>query len=121
MNKTNEFAGSILNTAQPLQGKLDTVVGLAKDIDGLASSINGSATQINGTAKGINGTASTILNTARSINAGVAQINTNIDTTIAVAAGIKDDTGGILGQANEANHLADCINSGTINPSSPGC
>ncbi|MCA1683887.1 MAG: hypothetical protein LC708_01975, partial [Actinobacteria bacterium] len=116
--------GSILDTAKPLQGKLDSIVGLAKDIDGLASSINGSATDINGTAKGINGTASTILNTARSINAGVAQINKNLDTTIAIAAGIKSDTGGILGQANDANHEADCINSNLLaNPagSSPGC
>jgi len=96
-------------------------VGLAKDIDGLASSINGSASDINGTAKGINGTASTILGTARSINSGVAQINTNLDTTIAIARGIKDDTGGILGQANRANHLADCIDSGLIDAGSPGC
>jgi len=121
LNKTNEYAGSILETAKPLQGKLDSIVGLARDIDGLASSINTSASQINGTARGINGTASTILGTARSINAGVAQINTNLDTTIAIAQGIKSDTGGILGQANRANHLADCIDSGVINPASPGC
>lgn len=124
LGKTNELAGSILDTAKPLQGKLDTVVGLARDIDGLASSINGSASDINGTAKGINGTASTILGTARSINAGVAQINKNLDTTIAIAAKIKGDTGGILGQANTANHEADCINSNLLaNPSgsSPGC
>ena len=123
LNKTNELAGSILETAKPLQGSLDQVVGLAKDIDGLASSINGSASQINGTARGINGTASTILNTARSINAGVAQINTNIDTTIAIAQGIKSDTGGILGQAIRADLLADCINSGQVSatPPAPGC
>jgi methyl-accepting chemotaxis protein len=123
LNKTNDLAGSILGTAQPLQGKLDSIVGLARDIDGLASSINTSASQINGTAKGINNTASTILNTARSINAGVAQINTNLDTTIAIAQSIKADTGGILGEANRANHLADCINSGAVsaNPPAPGC
>jgi len=120
LGKTNELAGSILDTAKPLQGKLDTVIGLAKDIDGLASSINGSASAINGTAKGINGTASTILNTARSINSGVAQINKNLDTTLAVVAAIKSDTGGILGQANRANHLADCINSGAVVTSLPG-
>ena len=123
LNKTNELAGSILGTAQPLQGKLDSIVGLARDIDGLASSINTSASQINGTARGINNTASTILNTARSINAGVAQINTNLDTTIAIAQSIKADTGGILGEANRANHLADCINSGAVSatPPAPGC
>ncbi|MCA1683565.1 MAG: hypothetical protein LC708_00295, partial [Actinobacteria bacterium] len=105
------------------QGKLDTVVGLAHDIDGLAGSIDGTAKAINGTAKSINGTASTILGTARSINAGVAQINTNIDTTLAIAAGIKSDTGGILNQAIQANHNADCINSGQVStsPPAPGC
>ncbi|MCA1684350.1 MAG: hypothetical protein LC708_04430, partial [Actinobacteria bacterium] len=39
----------------------------------------------------------------------------------AIAQGIKADTGGILNQANRANHLADCIDSGVINPASPGC
>ena len=120
LGKTNELAGSILETAKPLQGKLDQVIGLAKEIDGLATSINNSAQSINGTARGINGTASTILNTARSINAGVAQINKNLDTTLAVAASIKADTGGIIGEAIRANHLADCINSGAVVANLPG-
>jgi methyl-accepting chemotaxis protein len=114
LGRTNELAGSILDTAKPLQGKLDTVIGLAKDIDGLATSINGSATTINGTAKGINGTASSILNTARSINAGVIQINRNIDTTIAIANRIKGDTGAILVEAKQANKESGCIAKGTL-------
>ena len=109
LGRTNELAASILQTAQPLQGKLDQIIQLAKSVDGLATSINNSATTINGTAKGINGTASTILSTARSINDGVAQINTNLDTTLALAAKIKADTGNILGQADTANHFASCI------------
>ncbi len=120
LGRTNELAGSILETAKPLQGQLDQIVGLARDIDGLATTINNSAQSINGTARGINGTASTILNTARSINAGVAQINRNLDTTLAVAASIKGDTGGIIGEANRANHLADCINSGAVVTNLPG-
>ncbi len=120
LGKTNELAGSILETARPLQGQLDQIVGLARDIDGLATSINNSAQSINGTARGINGTASTILNTARSINAGVIQINRNLDTTLAVAAAIKADTGGIIGEAVRANHLADCINSGAVVTNLPG-
>ena len=121
LGKTNELAGSILETAKPLQGKLDTVIGLARDIDGLASSINGTAGAINNTANGINGTAGTILGTAQSIQRGVAQINRNLDTTLAVAAAIKGDTGNILGNANRAQLLADCINSGSLGPNSPGC
>jgi len=109
LGRTNELAGSVLESAQPLEGKLDEIVRLAKSIDGLATSIDASATSINGTARGINGAAGTILNTARSINDGVAQINTNLDTTLALAAKIKSDTGNILGQADTANHFASCI------------
>ncbi|HUQ63161.1 MAG TPA: hypothetical protein VM121_05375 [Acidimicrobiales bacterium] len=123
LERTNELAGSILDTAKPLQGELDQIVGLAKSIDGLATSINGSAGTINGTAKNINGTVSTILNTARSINAGVIQINRNIDTTIAVAQQIKVDSGNILNNAVGANRTAACIANGTLtgNINSPDC
>jgi methyl-accepting chemotaxis protein len=114
LGRTNELASSILATAKPLQGQLDQVIGLAKSIDGLATSINGTAGTINGTAKGINGSAATILGTARSINDGVAQINTNLDTTLALAHQIKTDTGNILGQADTANHFASCIDRGLL-------
>jgi methyl-accepting chemotaxis protein len=114
LGRTNELASSILQTAQPLQGKLDQIVQLAKSVDGLATSINNSASTINGTAKGINGTASTILATARSINDGVAQINTNLDTTLALANSIKTDTGNILTNARAADRELDCIAKGSL-------
>jgi methyl-accepting chemotaxis protein len=114
LGRTNQLASSILDTAKPLQGQLDQVINLAHSIDGLATSINGTAGTINGTAKGINSAAGTILGTARSINDGVAQINTNLDTTLALAAKIKADTGNILGQADTANHFASCIDRGLL-------
>lgn len=114
LGRTNELASSILDTAKPLQGKLDQIIALAKSVDGLATSINNSAATINGTAKGINGTASTILATARSINDGVAQINTNLDTTLALANAIKTDTGNILTNAKAADRELDCITKGTL-------
>jgi methyl-accepting chemotaxis protein len=114
LGRTNELAGSILETAKPLEGKLDEIVRLAKSIDGLATSINASAGTINGTARGINGTAGTILNTARSINDGVAQINTNLDTTLALANAIKTDTGNILTGARAADRSLDCIENGAL-------
>jgi uncharacterized protein YoxC len=43
LNRTNEAAGSILASAQPLEGKLAQVVTLAQSVDGLAKSINGTA------------------------------------------------------------------------------
>jgi methyl-accepting chemotaxis protein len=114
LGRTNELASSILDTAKPLQGKLDQIIALAKSVDGLATSINNSASTINGTAHGINGTASTILATARSINDGVAQINTNLDTTLALANAIKTDTGNILTNAKAADRELDCITKGSL-------
>jgi methyl-accepting chemotaxis protein len=114
LGRTNELAGSILGSAEPLEGKLDEIVRLAKSIDGLATSIDGSATAINGTARGINGTAGTILNTARSINDGVAQINANLDTTLILADAIKADTGNILTNARAADRSLDCIENGGL-------
>jgi methyl-accepting chemotaxis protein len=142
LNRTNELATSILNSAVPLQGKLSTIVneantinGSAASINGSAGSINGSAVSINGTAKGIGGSATSIggaasringtagainaeagriLDVARSLDRGVAQININLDGTIPIANAIRSDTGGIVGQAVNAKVNAACINGGLL-------
>ena len=114
LGRTNELAGSILESAKPLEGKLDEIVRLARSIDGLATTIDGSASAINGTARGINGTAGTILGTARSINDCVAQINANLDTTLSLANAIKADTGNILTNAKVADRELDCIEHGAL-------
>lgn len=111
---TNELAASILATAEPLEGQLNEVIRLAVSIDGLATSINNTAGTINQTARGINGAAASILGTARAINDGVAQINVNLDTTLALADAIKTDTGNILGQAGDARFNAGCIDRGLL-------
>jgi hypothetical protein len=46
---------------------------------------------------------------AKRINDDVAQINTNLDGTIAVANTIKGDTGNILTEAKTAERYAACI------------
>jgi len=114
LGRTNELAASILETAKPLEGKLDEIVRLAQSVDGLGTGINNSASTINGTARGINGTAGTILNTARSINDGVAQINVNLDETLRLANMIKTDTGNILTGARAADRSLDCIDNGLL-------
>jgi len=114
LGRTNELASSILETAKPLEGKLDEIVRLAKSVDGLATSINNSASTINGTARGINGTAGVILTTARSINDGVAQINVNLDDTLRLATAIRTDTTNILTNAKAADRELDCIEKGTL-------
>src|SRR5207302_893650 len=68
LNRTNQTAGSILESAKPLEGKLAQVVTLAQSVDGLAKSINGTAGTINSTGGTINGTASAINGSAVKIN-----------------------------------------------------
>lgn len=123
LNRTNDTAGSILNTAQPLEGKLDRIVGLAQSIDRLGASILGSARKINGTAVEINGTATKVGATARGINTVAAEIldvgrridrdvrliNENLDVTISIARSIKSDTGNIVVEARKAHQNAACI------------
>ena len=123
LDVTNRRAGSILQSAQPLQGKLAQIVQLAQSVDGTAKSIDSSAGTVSGTATainttagaigttatGINGQAASILDTARSIQRGTAQINTNLDVTIAIVEQIKGDTANILGQALHAHKEAACI------------
>ena len=127
LDVTNQRAGSILASAQPLEGQLNEVIRLAESIDGLATTINGSAQSINGTAgsinglagsingtagqinnlaSGINSDASSILELARDIDVGVALINRNLDTTIALAQDIQANTSTIVGQAVRADELA---------------
>jgi methyl-accepting chemotaxis protein len=78
LNRTNELASSILSSAKPLQGLLDTTDATARDIAGLAKSIDKTARTIESTAGTVNGTASTINRTAGGINNSVGTIH---DTT----------------------------------------
>ena len=119
LDTTNELAGSILVTAEPLQGKLAEIVRLAKSVDGLAKSINASATTVDGTAKNINGNAAKIVGTARSIDRGVMQINTNLERSLEITGAVDSDATNILSQAELAHRLAACIDGGLPSPGSP--
>ena len=92
LNRTNELATSILNSAVPLQGKLSTIVNEANTINGAAGSINGSAGSINKSAVSINGTAKGIGGSATSIGGSATRIN--------------GTAGGING---EAARILDCL------------
>lgn len=123
LSRTDEVAGSILTTAEPLEGQLAQIVGLAREIDELAASINGTAGAINGTAgkinntagainttaKGINAEAAAILDVAKRIDVDVQTINENLDDTIAIARAILGDTNNVLVQAVDAHQNAACI------------
>jgi methyl-accepting chemotaxis protein len=88
LNRTNELATSILQSAKPLQGQLNTVAATARDIDDVAKSINETAETINTTAGTINHTAGTINDTAR-------DIATSVDTISRTAGTIDNTTGNI--------------------------
>ena len=102
LNRTNATAASILETAQPLQGKLDQIVQIAQSIDGHAGSILGTAKNINGTGATVNGTAGTINKTAKTINGTAADIH-------ATALAIDATAGKINGTAKDINAQAAAI------------
>ncbi len=120
LDRVNELAVSIRDSAVPLRPDLDEIISLAKSIDARAATINQSASGINGTAAGINATAGNILETARSIDRGVEQINRNLDTTLALVTTLKGETGNVLGQAVQAHKSVACIDQGVPGGSGDG-
>ena len=119
LDTTNRLAGSILETAKPLEGKLGEIIRLATSVDGLAKSINASASTVDGTAKGINANATKIVGTAQSIDRGVKQIITNLNVTLGIVTSVKGDTANILTQADLAHKVAACIDQGLPLPGTP--
>ncbi|MGH3686962.1 MAG: hypothetical protein ACRDRU_01350 [Pseudonocardiaceae bacterium] len=110
LNRTNEVAASILQSAKPLQGLLTTADATARDIDGVAKSINGTAGTINGSAITINGTATTINGSARDINNNVGTINGTAFTINSTAKGIDNRAAAILDVAQRIDVDAANIN-----------
>jgi uncharacterized protein YoxC len=80
LTRTNETASSILNSAKPLEGKLNQVIGLAQSVDGLAKSINGTAGAIN-----------------------AHDIFERVATTNGVVTGVRGDAGNITGSLKKTN------------------
>jgi len=103
LNRTNETASSILNSAKPLEGKLAQVITLAQSVDGLAKSINGTAGTINNTGGNINGTASVI-------NGSAVKINGTAKTIGGTAKAISGSANSINGSATTINATAGAIN-----------
>lgn len=125
LNRTNDTASSILETATPLEGQLNEIITLAQEIDQLAASINGTAGTINSTANtigntavgindnatGINSEAAQILDVARRINSDVADINQLLADTVNIAQRINRDSNNIIREARDINRTAAAIDS----------
>lgn len=123
LNRTNDTAASILETATPLEGQLNEIIALAQEIDQLAASINGTAGTINSTAStigntavgindnatGINSEAAQILDVARRINSDVADINELLASTVDIARRINGDSNNIINEAVDIRETAKAI------------
>ncbi|MGH3613579.1 MAG: hypothetical protein ACRDRK_13490 [Pseudonocardia sp.] len=110
LNRTNEAASSILESARPLEASLTTIVGTAGEINTLAGSINGSAGSINGSAGGINNSAGTINTSAIAINDNAVKILGSATTINGVASGINGKAAEILDVAQRIDVDAKNIN-----------
>lgn len=104
LNRTNELATSILESAKPLEGQLNTVDVTARDIDDLAKSINETAGAINATAGTINHTAGTISNTAGDIATSLDTINRTAGTISNTTGDIADTNGTTEGTGGSSLH-----------------
>jgi uncharacterized protein YoxC len=110
LNRTNEFAASILASTQPLAGDLATMVTQARALDSLSGSLDTSTGTINGTvgrlltiANGMSATAGDINATNKKVAASSAEVDDTTkqvaDTTRALnttAKGINASLAGLL-------------------------
>ena len=110
LQRTNQSAASILESAKPLQGLLTTIVNTAGEINNQAGSINGSAGSINGSATGINGSAGSIIGSATAINTNAGNILGSATRIDPLARDINTEAASILGTARLVDRDAKDIN-----------
>jgi type II secretory pathway pseudopilin PulG len=119
LNRTNELAESILDSARPLDTQLGRIVSTATGIDNRASSINSKAGSINSTAGSINSTAGSINTSAGEINTSAGEINSAAGAINSSAGAINSTAGAINSSAGSISTSAGAINTsaGDINAS----
>lgn len=119
----NEKAAGILAAAKPLDGQLDTIIGVVGSIDasavsildtaeaigGNVDSIRSTAGSINGTVDSIHGNFVALAPVVDSIQQGVVAINGRADKIIAIARGIRSDSGNVLARVNDIDKHAESI------------
>jgi len=100
LQRTNRLAGSILQSASPLERKLDQVVAEARGINGVAGRIDSTAGQIDGTAAAIDSTAGDINANAGSIDQSAGAIDATAGEIDTSAADIDSTAGAIASTAS---------------------
>jgi uncharacterized phage infection (PIP) family protein YhgE len=122
LNRTNELAESILDSARPLDTQLGRIVSTATGINNRAASINSKAGSINSTAGSINDSAGTINTSAGEINGAAGEINSSAGSINSTAGAINSSAGSIDSSAGAINSSAGSIDTsaGEINDSAVG-
>jgi type II secretory pathway pseudopilin PulG len=122
LNRTNELAESILDSARPLDTQLGRIVSTATGINNRAASINSKAGSINSTAGSINDSAGTINTSAGEINGAAGEINSSAGSINSTAGAINTSAGSIDTSAGAINSSAGSIDTsaGEINDSAVG-
>lgn len=119
----NEKAAGILAAAEPLDGQLDTIIGVVGSIDasavsildtaeaigGNVDSIRSTAGSINGTVDSIHGNFVALAPVVDSIQQGVVAINGRADKVLAIARGLRSDSGNVLARVVDIDGHAESI------------
>jgi uncharacterized protein YoxC len=103
LSRTNELAGSILASTQPLAGDLSAMVEQAKALDGLSGSLDTSTGAINATV-------AQLLATANGMNATAGDINASTKKVAASSAEIEGSTKEVAATTDTLNATAKGIN-----------
>lgn len=116
LNRTNELAASLFESAQPLQGKLaaisDSSAAIRDDIKSIkasSSSIADSARPIDASVRQIKTDISTVAGKVKVINARLTRINSNASSILATAKAIKGGISMISSDLNKTARLADQV------------
>ena len=132
LNETGRMAEEILVAAQNLSARAGTIIETAQSIDGTVSQINTNAGEINGTVRSIDSITKQLLPVVQNIHGddsmspqrgGVAAINKRAQTAIPIVQGIQTDLSrqnvlGILASADR--HAVAICNSTALNLASLG-
>jgi methyl-accepting chemotaxis protein len=110
LDRTNQLAASILDSARPLEDELANTVGLAQDVDGKVTSINRSARSVNESVDGINTAAASIETDANDIVGTARAINGTVGSINGTAATINQEVAAILDVARRINVDVKLIN-----------
>ena len=110
LRRTNRLAGTILQSARPLDEQLVKIVGRGRSIDATAGAIDATAGEINQTAGAINESAGEINQTAGEINATAVEIDQTAGNILGVARRVDNVAGSIEDTAGRIDVTASGIN-----------